>query len=133
MLACPWRPGADLAANGVVDTRFVWAALDCPSGFACIPPGTTTVLASMTATLERAVQPGREYVVTAWPMASEGRKHRAGSAIHDAHGCRVALAEALWITVRAYPQPGERSLLRILTDPSRAGRPRPYRPSKKEW
>ena len=93
VLACPWRPTADFAANGVIDPRFVWAALDCPSGFACIPPGTRTVLASMTASLEAPVEPEREYVITAWPIANHGRKHRAGSAIHDAHGRRVAGAQ----------------------------------------
>jgi hypothetical protein len=101
LLACPWRPGADLASDGVVDPRFVWAALDCPSGFACMPPGTRAVLASMTATIDGTLEPGSEYVVSAWPTGGEGRKHRAGSAIHDAQGRRVALAETLWITPRA--------------------------------
>ncbi len=100
MLACHWRPPADLALDGAVDPRFVWAALDCPSGFACMPPGTRAVLASMTAGLTGRVEPERDYVLTAWPIASEGRKHRARSAIHDAHGHRVAVAEALWITLR---------------------------------
>jgi hypothetical protein len=100
LLACPWLPGAELATAGVVDPLFVWAALDCPSGFACMPLGTRTVLASMTATLKAPVYPDRAYVVTAWPIASEGRKHRAGSAIHEQDGRQVALAEALWITIR---------------------------------
>src|SRR4051794_34192728 len=97
VLACPWRPAAELATDGAVDPRFVWAALDCPSGFACIPPGTLTVLASMTAAVEAPVEPEHDYIVVGWPISSEGRKHRAGSAIFDAHGARLALAEALWI------------------------------------
>ena len=101
LLACVWTPTEDLASDGlVVDPRFVWAALDCPSGFACMPPGSQTVLATMTATLHAPVEPGRDYVVTAWPIASEGRKHRGGAAITDARGKPVALAEALWITLR---------------------------------
>lgn len=101
VLACVWRPTHDLAtADGTIDPRFVWAALDCPSGFACMPPGSTTVLATMTASLEAPVEPGREYVITAWPIASEGRKHHGGATITDAHGDRVATAEALWITLR---------------------------------
>ena len=100
LLACPWLPGADLATDGSVDPLFVWAALDCPSGFACMPLGTRTVLASMTAALEAPVRPDRAYVVTAWRTESEGRKHRAGAAIHDQDGHRVAVAEALWITIR---------------------------------
>ena len=99
LLACASVPAADLARDGVVDPRFVWAALDCPSGFACMPPGRSTVLASMTAALEAPVHPGRTYVATAWPIASEGRKHRASSALHAEDGSRVAVAEALWITL----------------------------------
>jgi hypothetical protein len=100
VLACPWVPAGELATAGVVDPVFVWAALDCPSGFACMPPGRQSVLAEMTATIEADVHPGRPYVLTAWPIGSEGRKHRAGAALHDADGNRVAVAEALWITLR---------------------------------
>ena len=100
MLACAWLPGAELGQDGVVEPIYVWAALDCPSGFACIPPGSRTVLARMTAMIEAPVHTGEAYIVTAWPIGNEGRKHRAGSAIHDAAGRRIALAEALWITLR---------------------------------
>ncbi|HEX8208468.1 MAG TPA: hypothetical protein VF587_20575, partial [Solirubrobacteraceae bacterium] len=101
LIAAPWVPGEELAReNGDVDPRFVWAALDCPSGFAVMPPGSKTVLASMTARIDHAVAPGRAYVVSAWPIKSEGRKHWAGSAIHEEDGRLVAVADALWITLR---------------------------------
>ncbi|WP_270029545.1 PaaI family thioesterase [Solirubrobacter phytolaccae] len=100
VLACVWQPADDLATSGVVDPRFVWAALDCPTGFACMPPGSRTVLATMTATLHADVEPGRDYVITAWRIASEGRKHRGGAVLTDADGRRVATAEALWISLR---------------------------------
>jgi hypothetical protein len=96
LLAAPWAPSDELAADPV----FIWAALDCPSGFACMPAGEPTVLATMTAELLAPVHAGHEYVITAWPISHEGRKHRAGSAIHDADGTRVAVAETLWITLR---------------------------------
>jgi hypothetical protein len=107
VLACPWRPTGDLITDGVIDRVFVWAALDCPSGLACIPLGRRTVLASMTAAVKEPVYPGQPYTVTAWPIASEGRKHRAGSSIHDASGALVAVAEALWITLRDQGLAGE--------------------------
>jgi hypothetical protein len=100
LLASPWLPTEHLASDGVVDPLFVWCALDCPSGFACIPLGARTLLATMTATIHASVRPGNAYIVTGWPIASEGRKHRAGSAIHDSGGRRVAVAESLWITLR---------------------------------
>ena|SRR5215217_1806300 len=100
-IACTWTPADDLAVDGVVDPRFVWSALDCPSGLACMPPGRQSVLASMTAAIGAPVHAGRPCVVTAWPVGSQGRKHRAVSALHDAEGGLVARAEALWITLRA--------------------------------
>jgi hypothetical protein len=102
LLACPWTPGADLAGgDGTVAPVFVWAALDCPSGFACMPPGKTSMLASMTGEIRGPVEPGREYVMVAYKLGSEGRKHRAVSAVHDSDGNCLALAEALWITLAA--------------------------------
>ena len=101
LLAAPWQPEPDLARDEIVDPIFVWCALDCPSGFACIPPGTRTVLATMTAAIHAPVRCDRRYVVTGWPIAGEGRKHRGGSAIHDADGELVAVADTLWITLRA--------------------------------
>jgi hypothetical protein len=100
LLASPWVPAPELASDGVVEPVFVWAALDCPSGFACMSLGTRIVLATMTARLEASVRPGRPYIVTGWPIAGEGRKHWAGSAIHEPGGRRIAVAEALWITPR---------------------------------
>jgi hypothetical protein len=99
LLAAPWTPSPDL--GDPVDPVFVWAALDCPSGFACIPPGSLSVLATMTAELEAPIHPGETYVITAWPISHDGRKHRGGAAIHDASGARVAVADTLWITPRS--------------------------------
>ena len=92
-LACTWTPPSP-------DPALVWAALDCPSGFACIPPGSASVLASMTAHVPAPVEVGREYVISAWKVSTEGRKHRGASALFDAGGAVVAYAEALWITLR---------------------------------
>lgn len=100
LLAAPWTPAAGLSSGGAVEPVYVWAALDCPSGFACMEPGAPIVLASMTAELEAPVLPGETYVITAWPLSHDGRKHRAASAIHDAEGRRVAVADTLWITLR---------------------------------
>jgi hypothetical protein len=100
LLAAPWLPPEDLSDAGVVNPLFVWAALDCPSGLACAPAQGFTVLAAMTAAREAPVYAGQPYVVTAWPISSDGRKHRGGSALYDSAGRRVAFAEALWITAR---------------------------------
>ena len=107
LLACPWVPGSGLAdSGGNVAPVYVWAALDCPSGFACMPPDKTSVLASMTAELRGPVEPEREYVMVAYKVGSEGRKHRAVSSVHDSDGECLAMAEALWITI-ADPDRGQ--------------------------
>lgn len=102
VLACTWRPGEDLSTSGgdgAVSPPFVWAALDCPSGFACMPAGRTSVLASMTAEVIAPARAGADHVLVSWKLGSEGRKHRAGAALFDAGGARLAQAEALWITI----------------------------------
>jgi hypothetical protein len=65
-----------------------------------MPPGSASVLASMTALVPAPVEVGREYVISAWKISSEGRKHRGASALFDDSGAVVAYAEALWITLR---------------------------------
>jgi len=100
LVASPWRPEPELAGGRAVDAVFVWAALDCPAGFACIPAGSKALLGTMTARLEAPVLPGRDYIVAGWPLGSAGRMYRAGSALYERGGRRVALAESLWITPR---------------------------------
>lgn len=100
LLAGTWTPRDEHAdRDGLVSPRFVWAALDCPSGFASMPPGEQVVLASMTAAIDAPVRAGEPLIVTAWALGSEGRKHRAGAALHDTDGRLVASATALWITL----------------------------------
>ncbi|UFU06244.1 hypothetical protein [Ruania halotolerans] len=81
-----------------VTPEIVWAAIDCPSGWALGVGGRPMVLGTMTAQVHELPDPGAELVVLAWPISSEGRKHRAGTAL--LHGERVlAQARSLWITV----------------------------------
>ena len=42
---------------------------------------------------------GKRVIVTGWAIASEGRKHRAGTALHDRNGELLAAATATWITL----------------------------------
>lgn len=102
LIAAPWTPDASLADhNGTVRPEFLWAALDCPGAFSVLPPdGTlTVVLGELCASIEGAVSPGEPCVVTAWPLAVEGRKHFAGSAVYGNDGRLVARARAVWIEV----------------------------------
>lgn len=102
LVAAPWVPASDLAdENGSVLERFVWAALDCPGAFAVTGRRwRPLLLGRFAARITRRVVRGERYVLMGWPLTSEGRKHKAGTAIFDAAGDACAYAEALWIEPR---------------------------------
>jgi hypothetical protein len=95
-----WTPGSDLAdAGGNVHREFLWAALDCPGYFAVEAIAGLAVLGRMTAGIDRDVPAGEPLIVTGWAIASEGRKHHVGTALHDSAGGLVAAARSTWITI----------------------------------
>ena len=58
------------------------------------------VLASLTVELRQPPRAGDPHVVAAWPVGSEGRKHHSASALYDATGRVLAIADSLWIELR---------------------------------
>lgn len=104
MVACTWTPTADLD-NGAhrVAPEFIHAALDCPSYWALPRAGTmAALLARLTANIDGDLpRIGEDLIVAAWPLGSDGRKHRGASAIYSARGDVIARAEALWIEPKA--------------------------------
>jgi antitoxin (DNA-binding transcriptional repressor) of toxin-antitoxin stability system len=99
-VAATWTPDESVAGeDGLVRPEFLWAALDCPGYFATEDKAGLALLGRMSAVIHRRVRAGEPLIVTGWPIDSEGRKHRVGSALHDAHGELVAAAQATWITL----------------------------------
>ncbi|MEM9233604.1 MAG: hypothetical protein AAGA69_05125 [Pseudomonadota bacterium] len=95
-----WTPDASLGdEGGLVRPEFLWAALDCPSYFALRLWGQFALLVSLTAEIFSRPSVGEQLTVLAWPDRAEGRKHYAHSAILNAGGETLALANALWIEV----------------------------------
>jgi acyl-coenzyme A thioesterase PaaI-like protein len=100
-VAATWTPDETVVDDqGLVRTEFLWAALDCPGYFAAEADAGLALLGRMSAVLHRPVRQGEPLVVTGWPIDSEGRKHRVGSALHDKDGNLVAAATATWITLK---------------------------------
>jgi hypothetical protein len=103
--AAPWTPDTTVAdADGRVRPEVVWAALDCPSGIAAadtadLPADTAVVLGRMAATVGGLPRPGDRCRVVAWPLAGDGRKLGAGSALLGPDGEVLAAARTVWITV----------------------------------
>ena len=102
-VAAPWIPDDELADHdGLVRLEFVWAALDCPTGWATMilpPVGKVVVLGTLSADLRRRPHPGRRYVLAAWPIGSSGRKFLAGAALWSEAGDLHAVAQSTWIQV----------------------------------
>lgn len=97
-----WRPHPSLAEeSGAVTVPTVWAALDCPSGWAHHGSGGVALLASLTAEIHAPVLAGEAHVVVAERVGRDGRKLHSRSAVFAADGRALAVAEALWIEVPA--------------------------------
>ena len=77
----------------------VWAALDCPGGWAAGVAGRPMVLGTMTAVVDALPEPGSTCVVTAWQTAAEGRRHWSASTLHSPTGDLLARAAAVWVAV----------------------------------
>jgi hypothetical protein len=98
LVAAPWAPDPTLFdKHGTVRPEFVWAALDCPTGFALLEAfGRRKVsLSQLTAHLIRPLPVGARWIVMGWPFAAEGHTLLGASAIFSESGELHALASAV--------------------------------------
>ncbi len=114
--AATWVPDANLTGDdGGVAAEFVWAALDCPTGYAGLGAlhserngDQTILLGRMSARIDARPKPGEPCVVVAWPTGREGRKLFAGSALLQANGEVLAVAQATWLLIDRQAQTGQK-------------------------
>jgi len=100
VVAAPWMPDASLCdGSGKVLPEFVWAALDCPGYFAAAPVGRPALLGEYAVHVARLVHLDEPCVVIGWRLSTEGRKHRAGTALFDEDGELCAVGHATWISL----------------------------------
>jgi len=113
-LAAPWVPPSNLAGeDGAVACEFIWAALDCPTGFAAagaqhlgMTGDEAVLLGRMSARIEGRPDPGDRCVIVAWPTGRDGRKLFANSALLSSTGQTLAVAQTTWIVVDRQVQLG---------------------------
>lgn len=91
--AAPWTVPDD------VSPAMVWAALDCPGGWAVITPGRPYVLGRIAVLLRRMPGPGAGCVLRGALAAIEGRKALVHSTLYGPDGAELARARATWIAV----------------------------------
>lgn len=102
VVAAPWIPDRSLAdASGAIGREFLWAALDCTSGFATPPIARdrAIVLGALNARIDADIAADDECVVVGWPLGSDGRKRFAAAAVLRASGELLAIARATWIEI----------------------------------
>ncbi|MBM7079006.1 hypothetical protein [Micromonospora humida] len=97
--AAPWRTPARVTAPTV------WAALDCPGGWAVIAPGRPYVLGRLAVTVDALPAPGGEYVVTGAVDTVEGRLAVVRTSLYDGAGGLLGRARATWVALPAAPRP----------------------------
>lgn len=100
-VACTWRPHPTLCGpDGILPARYIWSALDCPSGWSFLSFGEeVALLGELSAEILMPLHCGREYIVAGWEIGREGRKRLTGSALYTEHSEPVARALATWITI----------------------------------
>lgn len=112
--ASHWVPAADLADDtGLVASEFVWAALDCPTGYAALGSRLAATTGSEAILLGRLAvhmssRPaiGERCIIVAQARGREGRKLMADGALYGGDGKRHAVARATWIVVDPNVQRG---------------------------
>lgn len=100
LVAAGWRVPVMLGDDGAVPRALVWAALDCPSGWAHQGPEGPGLLGRITARTYRQVYPNGTYSVVGRSEGRDGRKLFGTSAVYEMDGTLVATARATWILPR---------------------------------
>jgi hypothetical protein len=96
LVASPWNAPRD------VRPEIVWAALDCPAGWAVDDFGREGVLLGrMAARIDGEVSAGETHIVLGWRLGEEGRKRYAGSAVYSEPGDLLAVSRSTWIVPKA--------------------------------
>ena len=92
-VATPWQASAELSPV------LVWAALDCPGGWAVNIPGRPMVLGRMTARIDALPVAGERCVVVGGVHGQEGRKTFTATAAYGSDDRLLGQAVATWIAV----------------------------------
>ncbi|MEV6694229.1 hypothetical protein AB0M35_22420 [Micromonospora sp. NPDC051196] len=91
------RTAAQFSVPAQVTTATVWAALDCPGGWAVIEAGRPYVLGRIAVRIEALPRPGDECVVTGAVVEAVGRKAMVRTSLYGPDGALLGRARATWI------------------------------------
>lgn len=103
--AATWIVDVELTGeDGFAATEYVWAALDCPTGYAAagfvaLNEREVLLLGRMSARIDARPKATERCVIVAWPTGRDGRKLFANSALLGDGGEVMAVAQATWLVV----------------------------------
>ncbi|MGP3991754.1 hypothetical protein [Streptomyces sp. 3N207] len=100
-VASPWHPRPEPAAGPgqSVPAELVWAALDCPGGWADDPVGRPMVLHRIAARIEARPRAGDVCVLVGRVTRRQERTSENVTALYDVSGALLARAAATWVAV----------------------------------
>ena len=104
--ATTWTPSPESSggATTVALPRYVWGAIDCPSGWIIGTSGEgfrMSVTGEMWAEVFAPVRVGVTHVLVAWGDTWRGRRANAGTSLFDADGTCLAAAQSMWIATES--------------------------------
>ncbi len=98
--AAPWTPHPAFAGDdGAINPAVMWAALDCPGGWAADFTHNAIVLGMMTAIVHRRPQAGEPCIAVGRLDEHIGRKFLTDTALYTVEGELLGHAEQLWIEI----------------------------------
>jgi hypothetical protein len=84
--------------------EFLWAALDCPTGFAAgFPTAGKLVTGRLAVQQLKAIRTGTGCVIMSWPLGIDGRKHFSAACLYQ-NDELCAVARATWIRLTGEPK-----------------------------
>ena len=95
-----WVPDLEFGASDqLLRPEFLWAAMDCPTGFAAgFPTAGKLVTGRLAVQQLKEIRTGAGCLLMSWPLGIEGRKHFSAACLYqDDELC--AVARATWIRI----------------------------------
>ena len=102
-MAATWIPDPSLSDTaGTIRDEIIWAALDCPGGWAVVHEQMRPImLGKLAVHINDRMKPGDKCIVVALKSSQEGRKISTGTALFSDSGRLYARARATWIELKS--------------------------------
>lgn len=95
-----WVPDPEFGdSRQLLRPEFLWAAMDCPTGFAAgFPTAGKLVTGRLAVNQLNNIRTGADCLLMSWPLGIEGRKHFSAACLYQ-DGDLCAVARATWIRI----------------------------------